>query len=342
MLQGALGGRMARELVILERQPPPGVRAWPKGEASLQELEAQIEGPRGSDYEGGVFKLTVRVPDRYPFEPPEVRFVTPIYHPNIDTGGRICLDILNMPPKGGWRPSLNISTVLMSIGVLMTDPNPDDGLMADVAEEYKHRREVFRQKARQLMRRHALPQHVQPGPGSSPANPTKPADCTPPHVSPDKMTTLNDAAASNAGQGCTSDSSSDDSRSVGGCNWKMREDRGRVRLGRRSVREWDAQEGAAAGGDSASAGTTSEEHSKGGKGDGDSLSPVGKSSRQKILVEGEVGGDGWTQVEGREEGSAWRPLWDGEVLTIPESDDEADDLEGVLVVPSARKRQKNC
>lgn len=36
---------------------------------------------------------------RYPFEPPSVRFVTPIFHPNIDTSGRICLDTLKMPPK---------------------------------------------------------------------------------------------------------------------------------------------------------------------------------------------------------------------------------------------------
>ena len=63
---------------------------------------------------------------------PKVHFVTPIYHPNIDSAGRICLDTLNMPPKGAWKPSLNISTVLASIQLLMSHPNPDDGLMVDI------------------------------------------------------------------------------------------------------------------------------------------------------------------------------------------------------------------
>ena len=47
---------------------------------------------------------------RYPFEPPKVHFLTRIYHPNIDDKGRICLDVLKMPPQGSWKPAHNLST----------------------------------------------------------------------------------------------------------------------------------------------------------------------------------------------------------------------------------------
>ena len=96
-------GRMKREFQLLESDPPHGVGAWAKGD-SLTVLEAQLTGPRDTPYEGGTFLLEVIVPDRYPFEPPKIRFLTPVYHPNIDSGGRICLDTLKMPPRGSWLP----------------------------------------------------------------------------------------------------------------------------------------------------------------------------------------------------------------------------------------------
>lgn len=65
--------------------------------------------------------------------PPKVRFITPIYHPNIDRLGRICLDIL----KDKWSPALQIRTVLLSIQALMGAPNPEDPLANDVASHWK-------------------------------------------------------------------------------------------------------------------------------------------------------------------------------------------------------------
>ncbi|KFQ46478.1 Ubiquitin-conjugating enzyme E2 T, partial [Nestor notabilis] len=95
----------------------------------------EIVGGAGTPYETGIFDLEILVPERYPFEPPKIRFLTPIYHPNIDSAGRICLDVLKLPPKGAWRPSLNISTLLTSIQLLMAEPNPDDPLMTSIVRE---------------------------------------------------------------------------------------------------------------------------------------------------------------------------------------------------------------
>lgn len=145
---------MAKEIDSLAASAPPGIAAWPledDGDSSqcLYELEAEITGATDTPYAGGGFRLRVTIPQDYPVKPPAVRFVTKIYHPNIDTQGRICLDTLNMPPKGAWKPSLNILTVLASIQLLMSHPNADDGLMADITDEYKRFPARFEATARE-------------------------------------------------------------------------------------------------------------------------------------------------------------------------------------------------
>ncbi|XP_078475801.1 ubiquitin-conjugating enzyme E2 T isoform X1 [Lampetra planeri] len=153
--------RLAREVERLASEPPPGVSCWLCDEAS-GELRAQILGGAGTPYEEGIFSLEVQIPDRYPFEPPKVTFLTPIYHPNIDTAGRICLDILKMPPKGAWRPSLNVSTVLTSVQQLMGEPNPDDPLMPDISAEFKYNKPAFVSTAKSWTRKHAMAEKVSP------------------------------------------------------------------------------------------------------------------------------------------------------------------------------------
>ncbi|CAL1527651.1 unnamed protein product, partial [Lymnaea stagnalis] len=93
---------------------------------------------------------------RYPFQPPSIHFVTPIYHPNIDSNGRICMDTLKLPPQGTWSPCLNISTVLMMIRVLMAEPGSEDPLMTDIWQEFKYDYTTYAKKAQQWTQQHAM------------------------------------------------------------------------------------------------------------------------------------------------------------------------------------------
>ena len=128
----ALSRRIQKETERLEKDPVPGLSAKPH-EEDLRYFDVRLEGPAETPYEGGTFKLELYLPEGYPMVPPKVRFLTKIYHPNIDKVGRICLDIL----KDKWSPALQIRHVLLSIGALMSTPAPDDPLANDVAEVWK-------------------------------------------------------------------------------------------------------------------------------------------------------------------------------------------------------------
>ena len=130
--EAALPRRIVKETQRLLSEPAPGISATPYRD-NLRYFNIIIAGPTGSPYESGIFKLELFLPEQYPMESPKVRFLTKIYHPNIDKLGRICLDIL----KDKWSPALQIRTVLLSIQALLSAPNPDDPLANDVAELWK-------------------------------------------------------------------------------------------------------------------------------------------------------------------------------------------------------------
>ncbi|CAL9162419.1 unnamed protein product [Musa hybrid cultivar] len=114
--------------------------------------QATIMGPSDSPYAGGVFLVTIHFPPDYPFKPPKVSFRTKVFHPNINSNGSICLDIL----KEQWSPALTISKVLLSICSLLTDPNPDDPLVPEIAHMYKTDRAKYEATARSWTQKYAM------------------------------------------------------------------------------------------------------------------------------------------------------------------------------------------
>jgi len=143
--------RILKETQRLTSEPAPGISATPS-EDNLRYFNVIIAGPVGSPYEGGVFHLELFLTEDYPMTAPKVRFLTKIYHPNIDKLGRICLDIL----KDKWSPALQIRTVLLSIQALLSAPNPDDPLANDVAEHWKKNEGDAIKTAKEWTRKYAM------------------------------------------------------------------------------------------------------------------------------------------------------------------------------------------
>ena len=135
--------RIKNELKRLLNDTPANCSAGPVND-DMFNWQATLMGPTESPYEGGVFYLDIKFPEEYPFKPPRIYFITKIYHPNINAGGGICLDIL----KDQWSPALTISKVLLSICSLLNEPNPDDPLMPDIAKEYTDKKEVYYENAK--------------------------------------------------------------------------------------------------------------------------------------------------------------------------------------------------
>jgi ubiquitin-conjugating enzyme E2 D/E len=144
--------RIQRELDDLRKDPPSNCSAGPEENGNdLFKWEAVILGPADSPYAGGVFRMKIQFPVDYPFKPPHIQFITKIYHPNINPAGLICLDIL----KKQWSPALTISKTLLGITSLLTDPNPDDPFVPEIAELYKSNRSQYDREARAYTLRYA-------------------------------------------------------------------------------------------------------------------------------------------------------------------------------------------
>ncbi|KAK2723295.1 ubiquitin-conjugating enzyme E2 C-like isoform X2 [Artemia franciscana] len=120
--------RLQQDLMTLMMSSDKSVSAFPDGD-NLLSWTATIQGPKDTVYEGLSYKLSLSFPDGYPYSAPVVKFSTPCFHPNVDTNGNICLDIL----KEKWSALYDVKSVLISIQSLLAEPNNDSPLNSHAA-----------------------------------------------------------------------------------------------------------------------------------------------------------------------------------------------------------------
>ena len=142
--------RISKEIQRLKKDTPVGIKIEPDKD-NLRYFHIFIEGPQDTPYEAGIFELEMFLTDKYPMKPPKCRFITKLYHPNVDKLGRICLDVL----KDKWTPALTVSRVCLSIQLLMQVPNPDDPLDNKVADQWKSDIKTAHKTAREWTQKYA-------------------------------------------------------------------------------------------------------------------------------------------------------------------------------------------
>eukprot|EP00095_Tigriopus_kingsejongensis_P001154 snap_masked-scaffold628_size122696-processed-gene-0.19 protein:Tk01154 transcript:snap_masked-scaffold628_size122696-processed-gene-0.19-mRNA-1 annotation:"ubiquitin-conjugating enzyme e2m" len=99
-------------------------------------------------YRGGRFTFSFKIGPNYPHEPPKTKCLTRIYHPNIDMEGNVCLNIL----REDWKPVLTINSIVYGLQYLFLEPNPEDPLNQEAANELQANRRLFEQNVQRTMR----------------------------------------------------------------------------------------------------------------------------------------------------------------------------------------------
>jgi len=152
---------LANTLKILIQDPVEGFTVELVDESNLFEWKVYIEGPKETLYEGGVFQLLMKFPPDYPMSPPDLRFVSDFWHPNVykDTGV-VCISILHPPGEDEmsgesaaerWLPTQTVSTIILSVISLLSAPNFSSPANVDASVEWRNSTDFFKKKIQRLV-----------------------------------------------------------------------------------------------------------------------------------------------------------------------------------------------
>ena len=96
--------------------------------------------PQNPPYNQGAFKIQIKLSMEYSSKPPHLTFITPMYHPNVDTDGQVDLPIIR---EGNWERPIPIFQVITALIALIDEPDLEHPMRAEVAEEFMNDREKF-------------------------------------------------------------------------------------------------------------------------------------------------------------------------------------------------------
>ncbi|KAF9791874.1 ubiquitin-conjugating enzyme/RWD-like protein [Thelephora terrestris] len=144
--------RLMKELNELRTNPPEGIRVV-TNEDNMLDVTGIIEGPEGTPYAGGYFKVKFSFTSEFPAAPPKCWFATKIFHPNVSSAGEICVNTL----KKDWQSSFGISHILVTVKCLLIYPNPESALDEEAGKLLLENYDSYCSRARLITSVHATP-----------------------------------------------------------------------------------------------------------------------------------------------------------------------------------------
>lgn len=159
-----------KEVSTLTSDPPEGIKIIPN-EEDITDVQVSIEGPEGTPYAGGIFRMKLILGKDFPAAPPKGYFLTKIFHPNVSSNGEICVNVL----KKDWKAELGIRHVLLTIKCLLIHPNPESALNEEAGRLLLENYEEYASRARLMTEIHAHNSSLR---GKDPTDPCSSATAT--------------------------------------------------------------------------------------------------------------------------------------------------------------------
>ncbi|KAI0706019.1 ubiquitin-conjugating enzyme/RWD-like protein [Cerioporus squamosus] len=161
--------RLMRELSELRTNPPDGIRVV-VNEDNMLDVTGIVEGPEGTPYAGGYFRVRFNFTEEFPAAPPKCWFATKIFHPNVSTAGEICVNTL----KKDWKSTYGIGHILVTVKCLLIYPNPESALDEEAGKLLLEDYNSYCERARLITSVHATPK-VRPAEFNTPSRSETPS-----------------------------------------------------------------------------------------------------------------------------------------------------------------------
>lgn len=142
--------QITRELCELTKNPLEGVRVI-FNEDDITSIQADIDGPPGTPYFGGSFRIRLVLGKNFPSTPPKGFFMTKIFHPNVGRNGEICVNTL----KKDWKQDLGIKHILLTVKCLLIVPNPESALNEEAGKMLLEQYDDYCKRAKMMTEIHA-------------------------------------------------------------------------------------------------------------------------------------------------------------------------------------------